>query len=278
MSNPSPAKPTLLEELTSQFPDKIRMALLESLRRAKIQNPNDPILELMLVLGIWGKYYEAIPQRIKEAGDDVDQKVMQMINVLERQVLLLYNLSQTVQKAAAQFEGAPQAILDRFPAEKLAGSIAAKLDAQFQKLPLTQMEADLKTLRIAMTPLLGTPWNKGIAEQIKQSLDSLQLSTQRLADSGFVPKRGPVEMAVAASAALLTAAMVWGFVVAPMRDREPSMREISHVLREERFISQHVSAGINEQGMPIMIIPAAQIKSAQKDKAGNLTIDFVENR
>jgi hypothetical protein len=121
--------PTLLEELTKDFPDKMRLAVREALDRTRIQNPNDPIYELMIVLGIWAKYYERIPASVKEAGDGLERKNAVMLTSLDTRMALLQKLAQAIQAAVDQLDGAPKAIVDRFPTESLAASIAAKLDA-----------------------------------------------------------------------------------------------------------------------------------------------------
>jgi hypothetical protein len=56
MALPTVLAPNVLEELLKPYPTEIQLKFREALERLHLVNPDDPIFELMLVLGLWATY------------------------------------------------------------------------------------------------------------------------------------------------------------------------------------------------------------------------------
>jgi hypothetical protein len=265
------ATPTLLEELTRDFPEKMRLSVREALDRTRIQNPNDPIYELMIVLGIWAKYYERIPAAVKEAGDGLERKNTVMLGSLDTRVELLQKLAQAVQAAVDQLDGAPKAIVERFPIEALAGTIAAKLDARFQALPLTKLEADLRALDRAIKELVGNEGGTGLAAKVEAGVKSLEEAVKRLAGAGYVPDQWPRDVAFTFLGAALAGLAMWFAVVRPMQGQSEQLEEVTRAAYNAGYITRKAITGSLE-GKPLIRVDGGNIEHSEKAKDGTVTI------
>lgn len=266
----------LLGELTAGLPENIRLKVRECLDRTRIQNPNDPVYELMIVLGTWAQYYQSIPASVKAAGESVGAQNRGMLESLDKRLDLLHTLAQAIQAAVDQLDGAPKAIVDQFPAEMMARSIAAQIDDKLlRKLPVTKLDADLRSLAAAMEKVTGAPGQKGLAERLDTGLTSLNESAGRLEKRGFVPDRWPRDVGFAVLGGLLVCGVMWLFAVKPLQDNAVDMGQLRQLLWQEYFVSQRVSAGVNEDNKPWMIIKGYRIDTATRDKnTEDITVVF----
>ena len=195
----------------------------------------DPLFELMMVLGIWAKYYETIPREMRKVGDTVQALSTRMTESLESRLKRLQTLAQAIQKAIDQLEDVPQAIVERFPSEELARSIAGKIDRQMNDLPLMEGECLIRHLENQLRVFLGEdakdnyPAVKGLAVKMQEDLARLQRSAEDLSRMKL-PDRASVLRDLAF--ALLGGAIVWLFgnyaILRDIRDefqKQPSMNQ-----------------------------------------------------
>lgn len=189
---------TLLEELTKNFPQSIKLNLRVAMDQTRIRNPNDPIYELMVVLGVWAAYYETIPGKIR----DVEKSVMQS---LDSRIELLQKHARTVQTAVDRMDSLPSQIVDQFPSDTLAASIAKKIDGHFQSLPLTKLERDLKSLENSMRELTGT---QGLTKRVEDTMEDLKKTVKAMADRGFAEDRLPRDTFILIFAGLVLGALI----------------------------------------------------------------------
>lgn len=223
---------TLLEELTRDFPNDIKLKIRETLDRTKIRNHDDPIFELMIVLGTWARYYQTIPQGVREAGAAVDARSQESMKSFDTRLALLRGLALAIQNAVDRLEGAPQAIVDKFPAEAMAKNIAAKVDVHFKELPLTRVENAVSSLHGTLKTFVGEearpeeqrPAVWGLAQRMQDNLDRLQRSAASLAQMKF-PDRASVLRDLLF--ALIGAGIVWIFgSQAVLRDIREELQKI----------------------------------------------------
>lgn len=275
MSAEATGVPTLLQELIKNFPEKLRLALHEALARTRVKNPNDPIFELMIVLGIWAAYYERIPASLKATGDGLERKNEAMLGSLDVRLELLQKLAQSIQSAIDQLDGAPKAIIERFPAEALAKNIAAKLDARFQSLPLTKLEGDLRSLETAMKTLLGKPGEAGLAEKVDKSLNALTASAQRLAQRGFVEDRWPRDIGFALLGAVLVAGSMWLVAVKPTQEQRDQLEEATRSAYSAGYVLRKAIGG-SLNGKPVVQVKGQDIDHTKTAEDGTVTIYLKE--
>lgn len=268
----------MFQELTKDFPEDIRSRLRECLDRTRIQNPNDPIYELMIVLGTWAQYYQSIPASIKTAGEAVGRQNYKLHESLDRRVEVLHTIAQEIQAAVDQLEGMPKAIVEQFPSEALAKSIARKIDERFHALPTTKLEEELRSLAKVMETVAGTPGQRGLADRLDKGLTSLQESAQRLEKRGLVRDQWPRDVLFAVLGALLVGGVMWLFAVRPLQKKEPEMSDVADLMRREIFLGQRMMLGVNGQNERGMVIPASRIKSMNQESNGDIKVIFKESK
>jgi hypothetical protein len=96
--------PILLKKLLEPYPAEIQLQFREAIEKLHIQNPNDPIFELMLVLGLWGTYYQKISGQIVAAGEQMKAQNETALKSLDERVRMLQGLTQTIQQATDKLE------------------------------------------------------------------------------------------------------------------------------------------------------------------------------
>lgn len=267
---------TLLEELTRGFPDKLRLELREALDRSGIRNPNDPVYELMLVLGIWAKYYESIPAAIETAAEEIRSGHQGALASLDGRLEQLRKLAQAIQTAIDQLDGAPQAIVERFPAESLARTIAAKLDARFQAVPLLKLEKDLQTLRSAVEELTGKDGGSGLAAKVEQGIKRLEESARKLRDCGYVPDRWSRDMLFALFGAAVMGTMIWWGAVRPMREQSARLEEVTRAAYSAGYLTRKAAVGLLE-GKPAIRVEGTGLDRLEKARDGTVTLFLKED-
>jgi hypothetical protein len=273
---------SMLQELMKDFPEEIRLKLREAVDRTRIQNPNDPIYELMIVLGVWAQYYQSIPASIKAAGESVGRQNYKLHESLDRRVEVLHTIAQEIQAAVDQLEGMPKTIVDQFPSEALAKNIARKIDERFHALPTTKLETELRSLAAAMESVTGKSGQKGLAEKLDKELAGLTGCVERMEKKGYAPDQWPRDVLFTTVGVLLAGIVmmlcVWLFEK-PVQQIQPDMSkvdELSALLRKNTFISQYATVQINEKNERVLVVPANRVESATKESDGAIKVILKE--
>jgi hypothetical protein len=266
--------PTLLEELTKDFPVEEKLRIREQIDRMNIRNPDDDIYRLMFVLGIWGKYYERIPQKLLDIRQQIDDQNQQMLESLDLRLQLLQISSQEVQEAIDRLDGAPQAIVDKFPTEELAKNIAGTIDKDFIELPLTKVQQEVESLNKTLKVFIGSQTNpnekkdedKGLVQKIQEDLSKLEQSANKLSGIKF-PKAPSLwrDFQVGLITFGLTLFFCW------YSWNRPSMQDMKELLQRESFISQRVTIG-SIDGNPYISVPSTNLICKEEKSNGDLFI------
>lgn len=193
---------TKLEELTKDLPPSVRLLIREALDHTNIKNPNDPIFELMMVLGIWARYFQSIPNCVEKASNDAGRS-------FDARLTQFQLLAQQIQSTIDKLEATPKALETLFPSETVARNIAGKVDAHFRALPLMQLESDVNRIEQSLNHLLGKKGELGLAARVDNSIGRLEETVKEV--KKLDPKRTPWwKFAVCILAgAVLTGGLTW---------------------------------------------------------------------
>lgn len=177
-----------------ELPDRLKVELREIMDALGLVNPQDEVFKLMIVLGLWAKYYQSIPDEIVQAGRQHHQQNEKMLHSLDGRLGSLQKLAQEVQQAVDQLDGAPSAIVECFPSEGLARSIAGKINEHFQKLPLLEVENSVRDLTVALTGFVETSRanhaeTKGLFQKMHDEIKRLNGLAEDLKDTKFPNQR-----------------------------------------------------------------------------------------
>lgn len=177
------AIPSVLEELLKPYPVEVQLKLREALERLRLTNPNDPILELMLALGLWGTFYQRISGQIVEAGRLADQQRGEALNILDERLRLLQGLTQTIQQATDRLSTAGEEIVKRFPVEDIVQKTTDRIDAAIQSLPIDGLLRTVVTTREEMATL--GRFAERAADKLEAGAQMVEDCAKRLTDAGL---------------------------------------------------------------------------------------------
>jgi hypothetical protein len=264
--------PTLLEKLLQDFPLEERLRIREEIDRMNIRNPDDEIYRLMIVLGIWTKYYEGIPQKLLNAGKQVDAQNGQMLEAFDMRLHLLQKTAQEVQDAIDRLDGAPQAIVDKFPAEVVSHEIAWRINKDFIELSLTDVQKEIGNLNQTLSKLIapqgkdGKPEDKSLIQKVQDDVGRLEKTAEKLSHIKFPRAPSPLrDIQVAFITFSLTLFVCW------YAWNRPSMREVKELLQKEAFISQHVTVG-TKNGTRCIMVPHETLNRTEEQSNGDVII------
>jgi len=206
---------TLLDDLTKSLPEETRRKVRELLLRSRIVNPDDPIFELMVILGIWGQYYQSIPAAMNEAGKAADARVKTLVDALMSGIESVRLYSEQASQTIAE---APKALLAKFPADSLAAQIAEKIDKQFDATRLMVLQRELEALRATIgRVVVGEHGKGGLAAQLEEGLARLQECADQMVVSDLIPNRWWRDLGFLFCGALIAAGTIWLFAVHPLQ-------------------------------------------------------------
>lgn len=274
---------TLFEQLTNSLPESVRADLSEALRRANINNTDDPILELMMILGIFASYYELIPERIREAGEFVEKIALVMQEALDGRLDRLQTSARHVQAAVDQLAGAPQAIVDRFPVAAIGDGITRRLDLHLQDLPLGKLQDELLRLGGRMEALVGSDGHGGIAERVNTGMARLEDAVQQLPLHEILPTQWFRHIITALCSGALVASVIWFTGLLPAKpatailspEESRRIELIGGILNFELFASQKMDVTRDQAtGVITLNIPEASLVRAERRANGGLTVEL----
>lgn len=145
--------PSVLEELLVPYPLEVQLKLREALARLHITNPDDPVLELMLALGLWGTFYQKISGQIVEAGRMANLQQTGALQFLNDRLRLLQGLTLMIQRATDQLSSAGDDIVKRFPVDDIVEKTTERIDEAIHSLPIEGLLRTIVTTREEMTDL-----------------------------------------------------------------------------------------------------------------------------
>ena len=258
MKTPDPNDP--FEKLLKECPD---VGVREKLRAAKdaldFQNPDDPIFQLMRVLGTWAVYYKTIPELITKEVEKViaeNEKAEKSLNLRVREVV----------GAAHLLQRAHDEIEKTVPAE-VAKNVAARVNAAIAQLPLASFTETISQASTAARIAASTADES--SKKVKAAVDTIDGYADQLRN---LP--GPFwrNVGFALLGAAITAAVGWWFVVRPMEKERPDMKYVAQAYYNESFIGKRAVAGfIDDQ--PVIVIGKDDWESHREDpQTGRLTV------
>jgi hypothetical protein len=175
--------PSVLEELLRPYPVEIQLKLREALERLHITNPNDPVLELMLALGLWGTFYQKISGQIVEAGRLADQQRGEALDFFNERLRLLQGLTLTIQRATDRLNSAGDDIVNRFPVDDIVQKTTDRIDAAIQSLPIDGLLRTVVTTREEMATL--GRFAENTADKLETGAQMVEDCARRLTDAGL---------------------------------------------------------------------------------------------
>ncbi len=175
--------PSVLEDLLRPYPVEIQLKLREALERLHITNPNDPVLELMLALGLWGTFYQKISGQIVEAGRLADEQRGEALDMFNERLRLLQGLTLTIQRATDRLSTAGEDIVIRFPVDDIVQKATDRIDAAIQSLPIEGLLRTVVTTREEMATL--GRFAENAADKLVAGAQMVEDCAQRLTDAGL---------------------------------------------------------------------------------------------
>jgi len=174
---------SVLEELLRPYPVEIQLKLREALERLHITNPDDPVLELMLALGLWGTFYQKISCQIVEAGRMADLQQTSAFEFFNDRLRLLQGLTLTIQRATDRLSTAGEDIVKRFPVDDIVQKTTDRIDASVQSLPIEGLLRTIVTTREEMATL--GRFAKNAADKLETGAQMVEDCARRLTDAGL---------------------------------------------------------------------------------------------
>lgn len=173
--------PSVLEELLTPYPVEIQLKLREALSRLHITNPDDPVLELMLALGLWGTFYQKISGQIVEAGRMADLQQTSAFEFFDARVRLLQGLTLIIQRATDRLSSAGDDIVSRFPVDDIVQKTTERIDEAIQSLPIDGLLRTVVTTREEMADL--GRFAQRAADKLETGAQMVEECARRLTDA-----------------------------------------------------------------------------------------------
>jgi hypothetical protein len=274
-STPIPASalnppPNPFEAMLQTLPSEIRATVLAMLRDFRIVHKDDPILQLMMVLGLYAAYFQKIPERIIQAGKTNEAQSVAALDALDVRLRNMRAFTVAIQKATDRLTAAPQEIADKFPVEQIANELRAQIDTRLKMLPLGQFEESTERVNRNLEMFLTQAAEH--FDKIETELSRIQKLAAEIAklelpkvswwrDAGFITV-----------GAVIAALLLWWFMVVPMQKSQPDMKAVADLLASESFIGQKAAGGFLDD-QPVIIIKKENLKDAHVDPtSGSLII------
>ncbi len=175
--------PPVLEELLAPYPVEVQLKLREALARLRITNPDDPVLELMLALGLWGTFYQKISGQVLEAGRMADLQQTSAFEFLDDRLRLLQGLAVIIQRATDRLSFAGDDIINRFPVDDIVQKTTDRIDEAIQSLPIDGLLRTIVTTREEMADL--GRFAERAADKLEASAQTMEDCTKRLTSLGL---------------------------------------------------------------------------------------------
>jgi hypothetical protein len=177
------AIPSVLEELLQPYPVEVQLKFREALARLHLTNPDDPVLELMLALGLWGTFYQKISGQIVEAGWLADQQRGEALDMFNERLRLLQGLTLTIQQATDRLSSASDEIVERFPVDDIVQKTTDRIDAAIHSLPIDGLLRTVVTTREEMADL--GRFAQRAADKLETGAQMVEECARRLTDAGL---------------------------------------------------------------------------------------------
>lgn len=247
-----------LEELLKAYPQEVRLKFREALERLRIVNKDDPILELMLVLGLWGVYYQKISGQVVEAGEQIELQNKAALTSLDERVRILQGLAQIIQQATDRLDTAGNDIVKRFTANEIARQVNDEIAGKLKAMRFGDLWTDLGLLSKNLEKV------RGMAGDIEERVKRMESCTNKLERMPLPRFSLAWSAACIAFGAVITALGFWLFLIQPEMERQ------ANFMRNEYYIGQRALSGM-VKGQQVISVNAHDIDRYKNDD-GNLTI------
>jgi len=257
--------PNLLAKLLETQSPEMRLKIREAVERLHIVNPDDPIFELMLVLGLWGTYYQKIPGQVTQAGQDIKRQNAEALESLDERVRMLQGLAQAIHQATDRLTYAGKEIVEGFPVAEIARQITARVDNEIKTLPLKDFEKSVDQAKQTME-LCGSTAQSS-AQKLQTGVQRVEEAAQQINQLKLPPISfwwTVLWLVIGAAGPLF----FWWFTVRKNLDR------MNYILDQHAYFEDRawVSAGPN--GGSIITVPKENVQATGYDKQGNAVIQL----
>ena len=265
-SSSAGSEPNPFEAMLKVLPLEIQLEVERVLRGFGITHNDDPLVHVMVALGLFAAYYDKIPQRVRDAGETIASENKAALAALDQRVQTLRGLGTVFQKATDRLGAAPQEIVDRFPTLQIAHQIRDKIEVALKTLPLTQFEAAAKQINGNMGTFVQEA--KTSQEKIEKDVVRLQKNAAdiaKLAIPGISIWRDAFFVTVSV---VLTAFIMWFFVLSS------NQAQVQSVLNYQGFLGTRALTG-DINGVPSIVVLRYNLKSYTVDPTtGNLIVQL----
>ena len=250
----------ILEELLKPYPPDVRLLFREALARLRIVNKDDPILELMHVLGLWGVYYQKISGQIVTTGGQIKGQNEEALASLDDRVRLLQGLAQMIQQATDRLGTAGAEIVRRFPVEAIARQVASRVDAKISTMPIENFEEKVSTANQSLRAFAA------LADKLEAGVKRVESCAKRLDETPLPRISWWWSVSCIGLGVVLTLGGVWLFKT------RPEMERTADFLRNEYYIGRRAISGMQEDGRQVIIVSGQELDTYQRDSNGTLTV------
>ena len=275
MPNPDPAPDVtipkeLIAKLIEAAPSDLQKPLLDALNNAAFINRDDPIFGLVLFLELLSRYYTRTANQVITSGRESDERNREMTALLDERVRILQGLEKGMQEAASRLDTADKRIVEAFPVNDMAAKIADLFEREVKRL-LPMSETQKILIDVSADMVKTTSQAHETAVVVANTVGILKGTATKLTNLRLPGLLSWTTVLGMVAGAAITAGVGWFFVVQPMKEERPSMRQMANLLRNENFIGQWVTAGYQD-GRPVLIISKDDIDTQGTNAQGDVTI------
>jgi hypothetical protein len=236
---------TSIDRLLRLSPAHLRPEIESLLRRIRLIDPEDSVIQLMLALSLYATYYQTIPHQMAEVAENMGKDNRAHLTALDTRVKTLREMATILQTASDRLEKVPQEIVNRFPTDKVAEQLHLKVELALKNIKLAGLETLIRSLNGEVKKfnesanILQTN-----SERLKQSAESINQAQLRYVSGG----RDTYFFLAGAFFGTLVTSLFGGLYIAYLMS----------LIHTQGFIGERAAVGIYD-GEPVIIISKDQL-------------------
>jgi hypothetical protein len=274
METPEPLNP--FEAMIKSLPVEIQLTVEKLLRGFGITNRNDPLVQIVTALGLYAAYYEKIPARVTQAGEQIESQNQTALKSLDARVRILRGFAVVIQTATDRLATVPQEIVDNFPTQKVAEALRARIDDALHTLPLSQFEASAQRLNGHMGAFIVEA--KRNENRIAEALSRLKANAADIANME-IPAVSAWRGGGFFFVGFALAALIWWSAIKPLEQNQADakneagadMKKVVEILYSESFITRKAVGGLLDS-QPVILVRRENLKDYSLNPSGDLIV------